>query len=180
METSDEILAERAQSGDAEAFGELVSRHYDMVFRLGYRMFGNKSGAEDLAQDVCASLAGKIMSFRAEAKFSTWLYRVAMNAAKDMLRKQHRQTKNNEVWGDIQDLNRATDQQTAEQLAWLSQAMTTLPTEQQQTLVLILSEEMTHAQAAEILGVSEGTISWRISDAKKRLRELAISEERLS
>ena len=178
METSDEILVDRAQSGDGDAFGQLVERHYDLVFRLGYRMFGSKSQAEDLAQEVCASLAGKLHSFRGDAKFTTWLYRVSMNAAKDIMRKQKTRKAAQDNWGDIEDLKRGASNVHSTELEWLAQAMNTLPEEQRQTLVLILAEDMKHAEAAEILGVSEGTISWRVSEAKKNLRAFAQAEER--
>ena len=83
MESSDEILVNRAQTGDAVAFGQLLERHYDMIQRLGYRILGSQSLAEDLAQEVCCALPHKLGSFRGDAKFTTWLYRVTMNAAKD-------------------------------------------------------------------------------------------------
>jgi RNA polymerase sigma-70 factor (ECF subfamily) len=72
METSDETLVDLARSGDGDAFGALLSRHYDLIFRLGFRFLGNRTEAEDLAQDVCVSLAAKLRGYRGEAQFTTW------------------------------------------------------------------------------------------------------------
>ncbi len=177
METSDEILVDRAQAGDGDAFGQLLERHYDMILRLGYRMLGTQSLAEELAQDLCCALPTKLGSFRGDAKFTTWLYRVTMNAAKDYLRKQRTHENAQKGWGDMFELQQHDASEKANDRAWLAQAMTVLPPDIRETLVLILTEDMKQAEAAEVLGVPEGTISWRISEAKKHLRALAQSEE---
>ena len=75
-------------------------------------------------------------------------------------------------------MRRAEAVETAEALSWLQRAMQSLPEDLRQTLALTLDDEMTHAQAADVLGVSEGTVSWRLSDARKRLR--AIKQEELA
>ena len=178
METSDEILVAQAQSGDAEAFGALVARHYDLIFRLGFRMLGSKPEAQDLAQDVCAALAAKLKGFRGEARFTTWLYRVTINAAKDRLRKRSTRRAAQESWGEVENLTRQTAAQQKAELEWLKQAMTTLSADLRETIALTLGEEMTHAQTATALGIPEGTVSWRMSEVKKHLRALAQAEER--
>ena len=87
MTTSDEALARAAAGGDTQAFSALITRHYDRVFRLCFRLTGVRAEAEDLCQDICAALPAKISAFRGEARFTTWLYRVAMNAAHDRRRR---------------------------------------------------------------------------------------------
>ena len=67
MEPSDTTLVTEALAGDARAFGDLVARHYDRIFGLAWRLTGTRADAEDLAQDVCAGLAAKLSSFRADA-----------------------------------------------------------------------------------------------------------------
>ena len=71
METSDENLVTLAQAGDAAAFSALVSRHYDLIHRIGYRILGSQAEAQDMAQDLCLSLAGKIKNFRSDSKLKT-------------------------------------------------------------------------------------------------------------
>ena len=177
METSDENLVNLAQSGDAAAFSALISRHYDLLHRVGYRMLGSKTEAQDMAQDICLSLASKLNSFRAEAKFSTWLYRIAINAARDRLRKRSTRQQAAENWGEFETNTRAANAENAAQLDWLNQAMKTLPTDLRETVALVLGEDLTHQATAEALNISPGTVSWRMSEVKMHLRALAKSEE---
>ncbi|WP_170582670.1 RNA polymerase sigma factor [Ruegeria arenilitoris] len=176
--TSDEELAHAATNGDAEAFATLLGRHYDRVFRLAFRLTGSAEVAEDLTQDICAALPAKIVGFRANSKFTTWLYRVVCNAAHDARRRTASRNRAAIGWGDVEKMRRAEAVETAEALSWLQRAMQSLPKDLRQTLALTLDDEMTHAQAADVLGVSEGTVSWRLSEARKRLR--AIKQEELA
>ena len=152
-------------------FPPLVTRHYDRVFRLAFRLTGARAEAEDLTQDVCTDLPGKIEKFGGSARFTTWLYRVVVNAAHDRRRRRATYVKATTGWGDWEVARRAEAEETTEALDWLTTAMRALPEDLRDTLALVL-DDMTHAEAAQILDVSEGTISWRISEAKKRLREL--------
>ena len=171
MTTSDEALAKAAADGDEKAFAALITRHYDRVFRLAFRLTGARADAEDLTQDICTDLPSKIVLFRGDARFTTWLYRIVVNASHDRRRRRASHTKAAEGWGDWEIARRAEADETKDALDWLTTAMPALPQDLRDTLALVL-DDMTHAQTAEILGVSEGTISWRVSEAKKRLKEL--------
>ena len=171
MTTSDEALALAAANGDGEAFSALITRHYDRVFRLSFRLTGVRAEAEDLCQDICAALPAKIAAFRGDARFTTWLYRVVVNAASDRHRRRASYARAADGWGEVEVARRAEAAETAEALDWLTAAMRALSDELRETLALVL-DDVTHAEAGEILGVSEGTISWRISEAKKRLRAM--------
>jgi RNA polymerase sigma-70 factor, ECF subfamily len=170
METSDEDLALAACNGDRAAFSALVGRHYDRVFGFAWRLSGSRTEAEDLTQDIFAALPVKLRAWRAEAKLSTWLYRVTLNAAHDRRRRQATRTRAADGWGDW-ELARQ-DEIVVERGAqeWLAQAMTGLPAELRDTVALVLGEELTQAEAGAVLGLSEGTIAWRMSEVKKRLR----------
>ena len=87
IERDDATLVRRARGGDRGAFAALVERHYERIHRLGARVLGDGGEAEDLAQDVCAGLAARLGSYRGDSLFSTWLYRVVVNAARDALRR---------------------------------------------------------------------------------------------
>lgn len=180
MKTQDEILVERAQGGDGVAFGDLVTRHYDLIYRLAFRMLGKQVDAEDLAQDICAALPGKLGSFRAEAKFTTWLYRITMNAALDRIRKRQSRTRAGQGWGEVEKMRRDAAAEQADELDWLQRAMNRLAPDLRQTVALVLGEDLTHAQTARALDVSQGTISWRMSEVKKALRAMAEEEERIT
>ncbi|MCG6902291.1 MAG: RNA polymerase sigma factor [Rhodobacter sp.] len=172
MTTSDEDLARAAAGGDQDAFAALLSRHYDRLFRLCFRLTGRAAEAEDLTQDICLALPAKLAGFRGSARFSTWLYRVTVNAAHDRRRRAATRSRAAEGWGDWEINRQATITETAREIDWLTQAMATLPDDLRDTIALTMEDEMTHAEAAEILNVSEGTVSWRLSDVRKRLRAL--------
>lgn len=176
MTVSDQELALAAAGGDGSAFAALLDRHYDRLFAFCFRVTGRREEAEDLTQDICAALPAKLAGFRGDAKVTTWLYRVAMNAAHDRRRKQATYVKASDGWGDWETNRTAVNAEVAEQIDWLTQAMTQLSPDLRDTLALVL-DDMTHADAAAVLGVSEGTISWRISEAKKALKALKAKED---
>ncbi|MDE2691340.1 MAG: RNA polymerase sigma factor [Acidobacteriota bacterium] len=172
MVVGDEELVRAAAAGDRGAFEEFLDLHYDRIFRFSFRLTGCREEAEDLTQDICLALPAKLKSFRGKARFTTWLYRVAMNAAHDRRRRAASRTKAAEGWGDIEIGRRAEATGRAADLDWLRRSMAALPGDLRDTVALTIDGEMTHAQAAEVLGISEGTVSWRLSEVRKRLRAM--------
>lgn len=173
MDTPDETLATAAAAGDRTAFGVLIQRHYDRVQGLAWRLTGSAAEAQDLAQDIFAALPAKLRHWRAEARFSTWLYRVVVNAAHDQRRRQATRSRAAEGWGDWETARQDEIVAERDRFEWLAHAMTRLSPELRDTVALVLGEEMTQAQAGEVLGLSEGTIAWRMAEVKKRLRMMA-------
>ncbi|WP_299668712.1 RNA polymerase sigma factor [uncultured Ruegeria sp.] len=178
MNTSDNDLAVAAASGDAEAFSALLTRCYDSLFRLAFRLTGSQHEAEDLTQDICVALPTKLRSFRGDAQFTTWLYRITVNTAHDRRRRMASHARAASGWGEWEHNRQAADSDAAKQVDWLTTAMAGLPVDLRDTLALVL-DDMTHREAATVLGVSEGTVSWRISEAKKHLRALRQTEDQV-
>lgn len=176
MTTSDEALALAAAEGDRDAFATLLDRHYDSVFALAFRLTGRRDAAEDLVQDICMALPAKLATYRAEARFTTWVYRVTVNAVHDRRRRAAARSRAADGWGDWELGRRAEVAETADALDWLIRAMSSLPEDLRDTLALTLDEEMTHSEAGAVLGISEGTVSWRLSEARRRLRALRDEE----
>lgn len=87
---TEELLVERAQAGDATAFQALVDRHGRRLFRVAYRITGDTQAAEDAVQETFLSAYRRLDRFDGRARFSTWLHRIAVNAAIDGLRRQRR------------------------------------------------------------------------------------------
>jgi RNA polymerase sigma-70 factor (ECF subfamily) len=176
MTTADEDLAMAAGGGDRDAFAALLDRHYDRVRGLAFRLTGSVPEAEDLTQDVCLALPAKLAGFRGASRFTTWLYRVTVNAAHDRRRRHATHARAAAGWGDWElDRQEAMAEERAAR-DWLALAMRELPPELRDTVALTLGEELSQADAAEVLGVSEGTIAWRMSEVKKRLRVIAKAE----
>ena len=177
MTVSDEDLALAAANGDGQAFTSLINRQYDRLYRLCFRLTGSQHEAEDLTQDICAALPAKLASYKRQSKVTTWLYRVAVNASHDRRRKQATHGKAADGWGDWELNRQAVIEENQTRADWLTEAMGQLAPDLRDTLALVL-DDMTHAEAGEILGVSEGTIRNRVSALKdaNMLRIVAIAD----
>ena len=173
MNTADQgELIRTAQGGDGQAFAQLLADHYDNIYRFAYRWCGNKADAEDVTQLACIKLAQTIGQFRFEAAFSSWLYRLVINCAKDWYKSQNRHQHGNiEEWIEPE---RAPDQ-TAENSIFLQQLLRLLDHMAEgfkETALLVHGEGLSHAEAAAILQVKESTVSWRLHDMRKQLQLL--------
>lgn len=172
-ECGDQHLAQAAASGDAGAFARLLERHYDRVHRLAWRLTGTRADAEDVAQDVAVKLATAIRSFRGEAEIGTWIWRITYNAATDLLRQRQRvrPVAPSEMMQLVESSAPDTDSERGdgEQL-WA--AVRRLPRQQSDAVMLVYGEEMSHAEAAGIMGCSEKTVSWHLHEARKRLKTM--------
>lgn len=176
MDTPDSTLALAAAGGDRAAFGVLVQRHYDRIHGLCWRLTGNVTEAEDLAQDICVSLPRRLQGWRGEAKFTTWLYRVIVNAAHDARRRAAVRSKAADGWGEWEKARQDQIDADREAQDWLATAMARLSPELRETVALVLGEDLTQAEAGAVLGLSEGTIAWRMSEVKKKLKAMAAEE----
>ena len=174
-----EALIARAASGDAAAFRSLLDRHYDRVFRVVYSVVRNQSDAEDITQDIWAAMPAKLRHWRGEAKVTSWLHRIALNAAKDALRKSATRTRTTAGYAEMQELSRGETEDTNARLSWLQAALETLSEDLRATAALTLGEQMNFAEAAEVLGIAEGTVAWRMSEIKRRLKTLASKDNGL-
>ena len=175
MNYDEKTALHRAQKGDQAAFGWLVEAYQGPVYRLALRMGLRPEDAEEAAQNAFLAAWRGLPSFRGEAKFSTWLYRLASNAAVDILRRE----KKYENQSDIEDLQRPdaapspqeqVERQDTQQA--VRQAMASLPPEFRQVLVLRYLQEMNYQEIAQALALPEGTVKSRINRAKGQLKAL--------
>lgn len=169
---SDTELAMSARDGDRNAFRQLVERHYDSAYRVALRMTGSTADAEDIAQDICVALADKLGSFRGTSSFSTWLYRVVVNACKDHHRRRATSDRLHSDYAMVYEFSRADAADDKQRRGWLGEAIAGLEPGLRETAVLVLSEDLSHSQAGEVLGCAESTISWRMHEIRKKLKTL--------
>jgi len=134
VKLADNDLALLAAKGDGDAFRALLERHYDRVFRIALRFSGRREDAEDVAQDVCMSLPSKLKSFRGDAAFTTWLYRVVVNRVRDVQRKQVTSERIQNDYGEVEALRRGEEAEAAKEMAWLSEAMNHLSDDLRETV----------------------------------------------
>ena len=164
--TDDEALIRAAQAGDAQAFEQLLEIHYDTVYRFAYKWCGDRADAEDVTQQVCLKLARALASYRFESAFTSWLYRVVINCARDWARSEGRHVAEPES-----AVEPRSDGSSVEHMAYLWQLLhklDALPEGLKETLLLVHGEGLTHGEAARVLDVKDSTVSWRLHEFRKR------------
>ncbi len=167
----DAALVTAAQSGDRAAFSTLIERHYDRVHGLAWQLTGSRTDAEDIAQDVCCALVQRIDSFRGEARFSTWLCGIVFNACRDLRRKRRSFAGLTDRLAVLAGIGRGRDAVDLHDTMWIRSAVSRLPATYRETVVLVAGQQLTHAEAGAILGVTEATVSWRMHEARRRLAQ---------
>lgn len=181
MQSSRQIelgLIPRCQRGEADAFDDLYGRFGDAVWRLCYRMAGTIADAEDLAQDVWVTVWEQIGSFRCEAAFHTWLYRVASNVCLQWLRKRtHTPTCSLEESCRASSSTPEAEVVRREGVKRLLPALAALPDSLRLPLVLRAGEGLSYSEIAEILDCTTAAAKMRISRARAALAEAMKEEE---
>ncbi|KAA0971964.1 sigma-70 family RNA polymerase sigma factor [Aureimonas fodinaquatilis] len=164
-------LVRLAQAGDVAAFERLVALQYSFIFKTAYRWLGHRSDAEDVTQTVCMRLANGLKSFDWRASFTSWLYRITLNAVHDVQRSnQRRQRLESEMSFEINDASPPTQEdQLALNALW--QVVRELPDKQRDAVLLVYGEHMSHAEAAKIMGCKDVTVAWHIHNARKALKD---------
>lgn len=176
MTLTDNELVAQSNAGNRAAFSMLLERHYDLIYRLAYRMLSSKHDAEDLAQDICVALPRKLKSFAGKSKLTTWLYQVTMNAARDFMRRRSTIAKIHTQFMDVDALQKAGDIERQKGVEWAYNAINTLPQDLRETAMLVVAEGLNHADAAVILEIKEATVSWRMMKIRDHLKALAVKE----
>ena len=173
MRATDLDLVRLAQDGDRAAFRLLLERHYGMLFRVAYRFLGNRAEAEDAAQEMAMTLAEKIGSFAGRSRFSTWLYQIALNHCRDQARRQKSQGRMQAAFVEVEASRSADWADSDRRLKWLYQAIDRLKPDLKETALLVLAEDMSHAEVGCVLGIKEATVSWRMHEVRRHLSEMA-------
>ena len=160
-------------AGNDDACALLVGRYQKMIHAITYRMTGSMSDAEDLAQETFVRAFQHLGEYRSEAKFSTWVCRIAMNLCLNWRSREGRRGAIHTRWADdaYSPSGHATEPSDADAASERVQAaLNRLPAKQRAAIVLTVYEEMNHAEAARALGCSEPTISWRVFAARNKLK----------
>jgi len=182
------MLIRRLQERDERAFEEVVRLYQNKVFNLVYRMIGNQEEAEDLAQEVFVTVFKSVDSFRGEAKFSTWLYRIAANHCKNRMkylgRRSYKQTGELDEAAEREAQNAQPSSirpqvdgpdavlEGLELERTVQRAMQALDPEHREVIVLRDIEDLSYEEIAEITGVELGTVKSRLHRARLQLKEL--------
>ena len=179
MTRTDEELVARSISGDAESFNQLVLRWERPIYALAYRVIGREEEARDVVQETFLRAFRGIKNFRGQAKFSSWVYRIALNLCRDWIRRERRAPIQAAPEGiDLVEL--AAEQGPVESIetlvarndmsAAVAEAMALLPDEQRTAIVLKEYHGMTFQEIADLQGCPLSTVKTRLYQGLSQLR----------
>lgn len=177
----DQELVARSRAGDAAAFEELVRAQTPHLYRLLVRMLGSRTAAEDVAQESFVRAWRSLAGFRGEARFSTWLYRIAINEANRFLARESRREllSFDDVMRDVPDLGSQTPElaEAGELRLQLEALLAELPGHYRAAVVLRDVEGLSNEEAADLLGLDVRNFKSRLHRGRmalrRRLEELA-------
>lgn len=172
-------LVTRAQAGDQAAFGELVRLHQGRVQACAMQMLGSRAEADDAAQEAFIRAWRALSRFDGRAKLSTWLYRITVNVCLNRIRGNKRH-KASDLGGegvpepaadpDQGGTNPHRNVERSQMYGRVGLALEDLSPSLRSAVVLVLLQGLSHREAGEVLDCAEGTVAWRIHEARRRLR----------
>jgi RNA polymerase sigma-70 factor (ECF subfamily) len=182
---TDRELVDAAQNGDSEAFGALVRRHQRRIYRLALHLLRDPAEAEDATQETFVRAYGALERFDGRSEAFTWIYRIAVNLSLNVIRarRPNRQAVSSDdprlegllVETRAGSANPLGDSENRELGRVLCEGMDALSDTLRTTLILVAVDGLSHAQAGEVLGCPEGTVAWRVHDAKKKLKAFLVA-----
>jgi RNA polymerase sigma-70 factor, ECF subfamily len=181
---SDRALVRRAQAGDEQAFAQLIDHNRRAVFRAAYAALGSAEEADDVAQETFLAVYQKLQGFRGDAAFRTWLLAIAWRKALDRRRSLSRWLRLTVRHGSGEDdrpelVERvaATNRSQEENLAagdlerTLKRLIAALPRKLRDAILLVGADEYSYDQIGAMLGAPVGTVKWRVSEARRILKQ---------
>lgn len=191
LSDADAALVARCRTNDLTAFEEMVERYQHKIYGYVRRLVGNETDAEDITQEVFLKALTSLHAFREESSLQTWLFRIATNLCRDLMRRRQRERGWFSLWRrteeeqegggerllDIPDLEGDPERLLLrEELGELLQrAIEELPWRMREVLVLHDLEALSYEEIAEALGIPLGTVKSRLFHARARLREALAS-----
>jgi RNA polymerase sigma-70 factor (ECF subfamily) len=184
---TDRDLVDRARQGDAGAFGQLVRRHQQRIHRLAVHMLRDRAEAEDVTQETFIRAYQALARFDGRSEPYTWFYRITINLSLNTIRSR----KTSRVAGSAEDprldglmvekrpsamADPPGDAQRKELYHALCEGVDTLSDTLRTTLILVCIDGRSHEEASAILGAPEGTIAWRVHEARRKLRAFMIGK----
>ena len=169
-------LVARAKAGDASAFEALVRRYRKRIFALALHLTGSGSDADDITQDVFLRAYRALDGFEGRSEFFTWVYRMTVN--RSLNARRDRERRGEEPMDDLRvELavgvdargNPALEAELRQTYTRLVRALDALPAEMRTSVVLVALQGLSHGEAAVVQKCSDGTIAWRIHEARRRL-----------
>ena len=181
MKDGEQGLVERLKAGETKAFRELVERYKKQAYYVAYDLMGTHEDAEDISQEAFIKVYRSIGSFRGEAQFSTWLYRIVVNLC--ISEKRKKSSKDMEYFGDTipeeahhaQDIDPSDHPEKALQSQKIQEhireALDKLPSQQKTVFVLRFYQDLSLKEIGRVMKLSEGTVKSHLFRTLRKLRE---------
>ncbi len=178
---TDRELVDAARAGDSEAFTALMRRHQRRIYRLALHLLRDAGEAEDATQETFVRAYGALDRFDGRSEAFTWIYRIAVNLSLNVIRARRPGRKL--VSSDDPRLegiliagaeSPLADTESRELGRALCEGLDALSDTLRTTLILVGVDGLNHAQAGEVLGCPEGTVAWRVHEARKRLKAFLV------
>ena len=179
MTFTDEELVSRSRGGDVDSFNQLILRWERPIYALAYRVIGREEDARDVCQETFLRAFRALPGFKGQAKFSSWLYRIALNLCRDWIRRQRRAPLV-QVPEGVDPADLAAEREPAESIedlvsrrelsAIVEEAMALLPEEQRTAIVLKEYHGMTFQEIADLQGCPLSTVKTRLYQGLSVLR----------
>jgi RNA polymerase sigma-70 factor (ECF subfamily) len=178
-------LVAAAKAGDARAFEALVTRYRKRIFALALHITRSASEADDIAQDVFLKAYRALPEFEGRSQFFTWVYRMTVNRSLNVRRDRTRRGEDVVLDDPRLELAVAVDARSnpgreaelRQSYARLLRALDALPVDMRTTVILVSLQGLSHGEVAVVQKVSEGTIAWRMHEARRRLHEAMMPEK---
>lgn len=172
-------LIDDCRSGDSKAQFEIYKLYYKAMFNTSLRLLNDSMEAEDIMQEAFLSAFSKIHTYKEEVSFGAWLKRIVVNRSLDVIKKRKLDLEPIEDYklADVPDEPIASDDEVAQQLAEVKQAITQLPENYRVLITLHLIEGFDHEEVSEILEMSNSAVRTGYSRARKRLKEIMATKK---
>lgn len=186
----DAAMVKAVLGGDSTAYRGLVEKYQSRVYSMVYGMIRNREDARDLTQEAFVKAFNNLKSFRLEASFYTWLYRIAMNVTIDHTRKRKRREvagfeediANRDADGGIDEIHHQDSPSKALERKQLYKkimdCLEKLPADQKQVILLRELEGLSYREISEVMGIPEGTVMSRLFYARKKMQKLLAGERK--
>jgi len=188
---NEKILIDRCKQGEISAFEELITGYEKRVFNIVYRIIGNYDEAQDISQEIFLKVFKSIKSFKEKSSFYTWLYSIAVNECRDLIRKKKKvviysidvpiETNNDEITREIiDDCESIEDKIERKELrGCIEAALKTVSYDHQVMIILRDVQGMSYEEIGQILKCPPGTVKSRINRARNALKEILINKKEL-
>ena len=180
------LLIQKAQKGDTNAFGTLVASYEKFIFNVACKMFSNSEDAADIAQEALIKVYKNIDKFDFNSSFSTWLYRITVNACIDEMRRRKgkesfsidAEDEESGLTVQIEDTSLNAEEKVIqnETVSEVRAAIDNLSEEHKTVIILRDLQDMTYEQVAQTLDISIGTVKSRLARARKSLKDIILKD----